>query len=179
MSRFKAGQQQRILRVAHGGDVDRHLFAAIERFQKRTLALAGIGQGARLKRRGIENARVLGGPVEFVFGKLIRPGSLAAVHVYFPDPWWKRKHRRRRVFTDELVDQAAELLEPGGRLHSWTDVEEYFEVIAGLMDHHPEFETLPRPEEREPEHDLDYLTSFERKRRKAGASVWRGEWRRR
>lgn len=132
----------------------------------------------RLKKRDLTNARVLGGDVREAFLKHIPPASVSAVHVYFPDPWWKRKHRRRRVFTDEFADLAATALRPGGLLHSWTDVEEYFGVISGLMDHHERFETLPPPSERDPEHDMDFQTSFERKKRKAGCPIYRGLWRR-
>ncbi len=133
----------------------------------------------RLQKRASANARVLGGDAQTVLARLIRPASLQAVHVYFPDPWWKSKHRRRRVFTDRFADQCAETLHPGGLLHSWTDVGEYFAVIRALMDHHPAFEALPPPAERLPEHDLDYHTSFERKSRQAGLTIHRGQWRRR
>ncbi len=133
----------------------------------------------RLQKRDSRNARILGGDVFTVFGSMVRPASLQAVHVYFPDPWWKARHRRRRVFTDRFVDRCAELLLPGGLLHSWTDVEEYFEVIEALMNHHPAFETLPAPEEQPAEHDLDYRTSFERKSRQKGLSICRGRWMRR
>jgi tRNA (guanine-N7-)-methyltransferase len=132
----------------------------------------------RLKRRELPNARVIGGDARFALIKYIPVASVAAIHVYFPDPWWKKKHRRRRVFTDEFADLAATALKPNGLLHSWTDVGEYFEVIAALMDHHPEFETLPPPDERDPEHDMDFQTSFERKSRKAGRPIHRGLWRR-
>src|SRR5690606_25385325 len=91
--------------------------------------------------------------------------------------WWKRKHRKRRVFTDQFVGRLTRVLQPGGLVHSWTDVEEYFEIISALMDNHPDFQTLPPPPEREPEHDLDYLTSFERKKRKEGWTIYRGRWR--
>ena len=50
----------------------------------------------RLKKRTMANARVLGGDARVALEKLVKPRSVAAVHVYFPDPWWKRKHRRRR-----------------------------------------------------------------------------------
>src|SRR5688572_27634453 len=53
---------------------------------------------ARLKRRKLENGRIIGGSVGYAFERLIAPASVAAIHVYFPDPWWKRRHRRRRVF---------------------------------------------------------------------------------
>ncbi|HUG91189.1 MAG TPA: tRNA (guanosine(46)-N7)-methyltransferase TrmB [Planctomycetaceae bacterium] len=133
----------------------------------------------RLWKRQAPNARVLGGDVRRAMTHCIPPASVAAVHVYFPDPWWKRKHRRRRVFTDEFVGQCARVLAPGGLLHSWTDVEEYFGVISALMDHHPDFEPLPPPPERSPQHDMDYQSSFERKKRQLGSTIYRGRWRRR
>jgi tRNA (guanine-N7-)-methyltransferase len=139
----------------------------------------GRRAATRLYKRKQPNARIIGGSVFDVFGKLISPGSVNAIHVYFPDPWWKQKHRRRRVFTDKFVDECSRLLVPGGMLHSWTDVEEYYGVISALMNHHRDFETLPPPDERAAEHDLDYQTSFERKKRQLGLPIYRGQWRRR
>jgi tRNA (guanine-N7-)-methyltransferase len=132
----------------------------------------------RIQKRGMANVRVLGGDVFYAFQKFIAPGSVDAIHVYFPDPWWKRRHRERRVFNDRFADLAAMLLRPGGLLHSWTDVEEYFGVISALMDHHSQFESLPAPQERLPQHDLDYQTSYERKKRKLGLPIYRGRWQR-
>ena len=130
----------------------------------------------RLKKLESPNGRIWGGDVNVAYRRLIAPGSLEAVHVYFPDPWWKRKHRRRRVFNDVFVNQTSSLLRMGGWLHSWTDVEEYFGVIESLMDHHPDFQKLPAPLERIPENDMDYQTSFERKKRKLGLPIYRGLW---
>lgn len=130
----------------------------------------------RLKKRNFANARVIGGDARLAFIKHVVPGSVSAVHVYFPDPWWKKKHKKRRVFTDEFADLAADVLKLGGHLHSWTDVEEYFEVISGLMNHHDRFETLQPPDEHDPENDMDYQTSFERKKRKEGWPIYRGLW---
>lgn len=132
----------------------------------------------RLKKRDMANARVLGGDAAVALEQIIAESSIAEVHVYFPDPWWKRRHRRRRLFTDEFVDLVARVLEPDGELHCWTDVEDYFEVIEVLIDHHPLFESLPPPCERAADHDMDYRTSFERKRRQAGCTIHRGRWRR-
>ena len=133
---------------------------------------------ARLKKRDYANARILGGDANIPFQKMIMPHSVDAIHVYFPDPWWKRKHRSRRVFNDKFVDMCSRLLVPGGLLHSWTDVEEYFGVISSLMEHHEDFVTLPPPEERQPEDDMDYQTSYERKKRKLGLPIHRGRWQR-
>lgn len=132
----------------------------------------------RLQRRRLDNVRVLGGDVFVVLHDLIRPHSVSAIHVYFPDPWWKKKHRKRRVFNDRFVGLCAQALQPAGLLHSWTDVAEYFEVISALMDNHELFEALPPPVERPATHDLDYQTSFERKKRQAGETIYRGQWRR-
>jgi tRNA (guanine-N7-)-methyltransferase len=133
----------------------------------------------RLMKQGFPNARVLGGDVFVAFSKMIAPHSVSAIHVYFPDPWWKRRHRQRRVFNDRFADLAARLLIPGGFLHSWTDVEEYFGVISGLMDHHAQFSACPPPTERAPGDDMDYQTSYERKKRKLGLPIYRGLWQRR
>lgn len=137
----------------------------------------GRRTATRLKKRQAANARVLGGDVREALSKFIPKQSVAVVHVYFPDPWWKKKHRKRRVFTDAFVDQVVDTLVPGGILSSATDVSEYFEIIRGLMDNDPRFEALPPPVESEPEHDMDYLTSFERKARKRGETIGRGRWR--
>lgn len=133
----------------------------------------------RLKKRESANARVLGGDARVALDKHIKPHSVSAAHVYFPDPWWKRKHKRRRLFTDVFVDQLARVLRPGGLVHSWTDVEDYFEVISALMNNHEKFKALPAPSEREPEHDLDYRTGFERRKRQEGLPIYRGLWSRR
>lgn len=133
----------------------------------------------RIAKRGWPNVRVIGGDAFEVLKKMIAPHSVQAVHVYFPDPWWKRKHRSRRVFNDRFVDLCSTILKYGGELHSWTDVEEYFGVISGLMNHHADFETLPVAPDRTPTDDQDYQTSYDRKKRKLGLPIYRGLWRRR
>lgn len=103
----------------------------------------GRRAATRLQRRQLSNVRVLGGDVFRGLTELIQPGSVSAVHVYFPDPWWKRRHRQRRIFNRRFIDLCVTALQPGGLLHSWTDVEEYFGVISSLMEQDPRFETLP------------------------------------
>lgn len=133
----------------------------------------------RFSKRHLSNARMVGGDALTALKKLIPPHSVEAVHIYFPDPWWRRRHRRRRIFTDVLVDLCARALKPLGHLHAWTDVADYFEVMQSLVNHHAEFEPLAAPAERTPKNDEDYHTSFERKKRLAGATIYRGLWQRR
>jgi tRNA (guanine-N7-)-methyltransferase len=127
----------------------------------------------RLAAAGLGNARIIQGDAGFLVGSLLPDACLAGMHVYFPDPWWKARHRKRRVLSEPFLLQAGRVLAPAGLLHIWTDVEEYFvEALAaaratGLFGE-------PRVEEpHEPAHDLDYRTHFERRTRLAGMPVWR------
>ncbi len=132
----------------------------------------------RLQKRELHNARVIGGDACILLADLIPPGSVSAVHVYFPDPWWKPRHHKRRLFDQEFCDLLARVLHTGGEVHHWTDVADYFEMVRAALDPHPRFSSLPAPTEREPEHDMDYQTSFERKKRKMGFPIFRAVWKR-
>lgn len=133
---------------------------------------------ARLCRRNATNARMIHGDALALFRTWFAEGSLAAVHVYFPDPWWKKRHKKRRVLNEDFLRDVQRTLMPGGRLHFWTDVEEYFqttlELIAATV---PLRGPLPVAE-RPAEHDLDYRTHFERRTRKSELPVYRAEFER-
>lgn len=139
----------------------------------------GRRTATRLMKRELANARVLGGDCRIVLAQMIAPGSVQAAHIYFPDPWWKKRHHKRRLFTDEFVQLLARILRPGGHVHHWTDVADYFEMSRNLLDQHPEFFKVPPPEQRQAQNDMDYHTSFERKKRKLGLPIYRGLWQRR
>ena len=126
----------------------------------------------RLARQDIANARLWAGDARRVLAG-VPERSLSAVHVYFPDPWWKKRHEKRRVFTDALVAQIGRILRPDGELHVASDVEEYFLLIRELVAADPRFQERPAPEVGAPEHDLDYLTNFERKYRIEGRPIYR------
>ena len=88
---------------------------------------------ARLIKEGISNAVMFSGDGLQLFREFLPENSLAAVHVYFPDPWWKARHRKRRGMQMELVRACEKCLVPGGKLHFWTDVQEYFETALEMM----------------------------------------------
>jgi tRNA (guanine-N7-)-methyltransferase len=138
----------------------------------------GRRTATRLMKQDLKNARVIGGDCRTVLTELIAPESVAAVHVYFPDPWWKKRHHKRRLFNDEFLRMLTRVLRPGGLLHHWTDVADYFEMVLGIMERHPEFARCAPPAEREADNDMDYHTSFERKKRKLGLPIYRGLWQR-
>jgi tRNA (guanine-N7-)-methyltransferase len=127
----------------------------------------------RLAKRGLGNVRVACADVRLFLPSRVPSASLQAVHIYFPDPWWKQRHHKRRVFTAAFVAECARVLRPGGQLHAVTDVPEYAEVMAELLTGQPVLQQLPPSAEHDPSHDLDYLTNFERKFRKQGKPIHR------
>lgn len=131
----------------------------------------------RVAKRGLSNVRVLAGDAKVFLGRFVPARSLAAVHVYFPDPWWKAKHKKRRVFAEPLVRDIEKALVPGGDLWVATDVEEYFGVIQELLAGQAGFEEVAILELRLPEHEDDYLTNFERKYRIEGRPIHRAHYR--
>jgi tRNA (guanine-N7-)-methyltransferase len=131
----------------------------------------------RLAARQIPNAKIWRGDARQVMARLASETSLRAVHVYFPDPWWKKRHKKRRVFTDELVAQIERLLQPGGELRVASDVDEYFRLIQHLIAAVPRFKEQTVPELPTPQHSLDYPTNFERKYRLEGRPIFRAQYR--
>ena len=130
----------------------------------------------RLAKHKRDNARILQGDGLHLINELMPDSSVVAVHVYFPDPWWKDRHRKRRVIQPLSVKSIERIMKPKGVFHFWTDVEQYFEEAcetvtaeSGLSGPH-EVEVL------RPEHDMDYRTHFERRMRKNGHDVFRAEF---
>jgi len=87
----------------------------------------------KLASAGRTNARMIRGDAIDFIRRWVADASVQAIHIYFPDPWWKERHRRRRVVRDDSLEQIARVLVPGGRLHFWTDVEEYFETGCDII----------------------------------------------
>src|SRR5262249_27372588 len=76
----------------------------------------------RVIKRRLANVRLACADARLLLRDCVTAGSLQAIHVYFPDPWWKKRHQKRRVFTAEFVAQCERTLRLGGRLHIATDV---------------------------------------------------------
>lgn len=150
-----------------------HNFLGVEMARKYALRTV-----QRLAKARLENIRVVVGDGRRLLALFVAPGSLAAVHIYFPDPWWKKRHRKRRVFCPEFVDDAARAIRPGGTFAMATDVEEYGGVMRAIMAVRPDFDPEEPPVSAEPRHDLDYLTNFERKYRLEGRAIYRAQYRR-
>ena len=130
---------------------------------------------ARLAKKELPNARILHGD-GVAFLATVPDDSVSAVHVYFPDPWWKKRHRKRRVMNESLLAAVDRILVPDGRLHFWTDVKEYFESTLELMQSASKL-IGPIEVTAEPAlHDMDYRTHFERRVRVNNLPVYRAEF---
>lgn len=130
----------------------------------------------RLAKRERRNVRLICGDARRLLPSLIPDASLQGVHVYFPDPWWKNRHRKRRLFNEEFARQCQRILRPSGNLHVVSDVQEYFHSITALLASLNQLECSPPPDPKAPEHDLDYLTNFDRKYRKEGRPIYRARY---
>ncbi len=77
-------------------------------------------------RRGLANLRLVRCEAQYLTEYLLPPGLISAIHVYFPDPWPKRKHRKNRLVNEEFTRVAQKALLPGGMVYLRTDDEDYF-----------------------------------------------------
>ncbi len=134
---------------------------------------------ARLAQRGLSNARVVQGDAQHLFRSWLTGDSVRAVHVYFPDPWWKARHKKRRVMNETFVRDVERVLQGGGRLHFWTDVAEYFQAALEVIAAHTTLSGPHAVAEKPADHDLDYRTHFERRMRLHGKPVHRVEFEKR
>jgi len=80
----------------------------------------------RARRRGLENLCVIQGDAKLLLPRFFQPGELSAVHIQFPDPWWKTRHHKRRMIDVELAALLRKLLRPDGEVDFRTDVPAYF-----------------------------------------------------
>jgi len=131
------------------------------------------GVGALLKRIGelqLTNLCLLQHDAVEVLQHRVSPASLAGVHVWFPDPWHKKRHQKRRLIQPELVALLASRIAPGGYLHCATDWQDYAVQMLDVLAAEPALRNAadgyaPKP-------DWRPLTKFEQRGLKLGHGVW-------
>jgi tRNA (guanine-N7-)-methyltransferase len=123
----------------------------------------GLGNLLRLvEAAGLANVRVLEADAREVLATLLAPASLDELRIWFPDPWPKARHAKRRLVTPALLDLAASRLRPGGTLHVATDWDDYAEAVRRLVQEHPSYEQVRADRGSRP------VTRFEQRGRDAG-----------
>ena len=121
---FGMGETTAAIAAAHRG----HDFLGLE--------VHGPGVGALLNRidaAGLSNVRVIQHDAVDVVAQMIPAASLAGIHVYFPDPWPKKRHHKRRLLQPAFVHALAHRLAPGGYLHAATDWDDYAQEILATL----------------------------------------------
>lgn len=163
-----------VLEIGFGmGDATAHIAALMPEVNFLGCEVHEPGVGALLKHigeRGLQNLRIVQHDAVEVLARMLQPGQLAGIHVFFPDPWHKLRHHKRRLIQPPLVRQLAERLAPGGYLHCATDWQPYAEQMLQVLGAEPLLANTadgyaPRPAYR-PE------TKFERRGLKLGHGVW-------
>ncbi len=131
------------------------------------------GVGSLLKLIGeqaLDNLRLIQHDAVEVLNHMIGPASLAGVHVFFPDPWHKARHNKRRLIQAPLVKLLAERLAPGGYLHCATDWEEYAHQMLEVLSAEPALKNSAQGYAPQPAYRP--LTKFENRGLKLGHGVW-------
>ncbi|MEU7024179.1 tRNA (guanosine(46)-N7)-methyltransferase TrmB [Streptomyces sp. NPDC048717] len=122
------------------------------------------GQGNLLglaDRNGLTNVRVANGDAIILLREMISPESLAGCRIYFPDPWPKARHHKRRLIQPEFLTLLAPRLAKGGLLHCATDWEPYAEQMLEVLTAHPDFENSQADGGYAPRPGFRPLTRFE------------------
>jgi tRNA (guanine-N7-)-methyltransferase len=129
-----------------------HNFIGVERLLGR---LGKIDRKAQ--RAGLVNLRAIRIESSYFLEYLLPPHSAVALHLYFPDPWPKRKHRRHRLVSERFPVIAGRALQVGGKVYLRTDDQDYFQQMLAVFGASPLFKSLETPAE-----ILSLTTDFER-----------------
>ena len=163
-----------VLEIGFGmGDATAQIAAALPGTDFVGIEVHAPGVGALLKRigeQGLTNLRLVQHDAVEVLQQMIAPASLAGVHLYFPDPWHKKRHHKRRLVQPAFAALLATRLAPGGYLHCASDWQPYAEQMLEVLSAEAALRNTaagyaPRPEWRP-------LTKFEARGLKLGHGVW-------
>lgn len=131
----------------------------------------GVGALLRLiGEQGLANLRIVQHDAVEVLEQMVAPDSLAGVHLFFPDPWHKKRHHKRRLIQPPFVRLLASRLAPGGYLHCATDWQPYAEQMLEVLGAEPSLRN--RAQGYAPRPDYRPLTKFEQRGLRLGHGVW-------
>ena len=163
-----------VLEIGFGmGDATAQVAAALPGTDFLAVEVHAPGVGALLKHIGekeLTNLRLLQHDAVEVLKHMLAPACLAGVHIWFPDPWHKKRHHKRRLIQPAFVAELITRIAPGGYLHCATDWQDYAEQMLAVLAAEPGLQNTaagyaPRP-------DWRPLTKFENRGLKLGHGVW-------
>jgi len=155
------------LQTAAQADPSRH-FVGIELSRKFANRAA-----QRIFKMGLSNVSLLCGDAKKFLSQVVPDQAVQCVHVYFPDPWWRNKHKKRRVLNEQTLQDIQRVLPLGGQFHFWTDALDYYEHICQEVMQHTQLAGPRYVPERGVHHAMDYTTHFERRARLSCQPVYR------
>jgi tRNA (guanine-N7-)-methyltransferase len=171
----------RILEIGFGmGETTAAIAEAMPEHDFLAVDVHGPGVGSLLKRieeLGLANVRVMQHDAVEVVREMIPSGALAGIHVFFPDPWPKKRHHKRRLLQPAFVHELALRLQPGGYLHVATDWQDYAEAIFAALSSERLLRNTAKGYAARPAYRP--VTKFERRGVGLGHSVWDVIFRRR
>jgi len=171
----------RILEIGFGmGETTAAIAQAMPERDFLAVDVHGPGVGSLLRRideQGLTNVRIVQHDAVEVVARMIPRDALAAIHVFFPDPWPKKRHHKRRLLQAGFVHELALRLQPGGRLHVATDWQDYASAILSTLAAEPLLENTAESYAERPAYRP--VTKFERRGRGLGHAVWDIVFRRR
>lgn len=163
-----------VLEIGFGmGDTTAHIARLMPEKDFLGVEVHTPGVGSLLKQIGeqdIANLRLIQHDVVEVLGNMIADGALAGVHVFFPDPWHKARHNKRRLIQPAFVKLLCQKLAPGGYIHLATDWEDYAVQMLEVLSAEPLLENTA--EGYAPQPAYRPLTKFENRGLKLGHGVW-------
>ncbi len=163
-----------VMEIGFGmGDATAHIASVLPGLNFLCCEVHEPGVGALLKQvgeRGLNNIRIVQNDAVQVMERMVAPASLAGVHVFFPDPWHKKRHHKRRLIQPPFVALLASRIAAGGYLHCATDWEPYAQQMLQVLSAEPALVNTadgfaPRPDYRPP-------TKFEKRGLRLGHGVW-------
>jgi tRNA (guanine-N7-)-methyltransferase len=133
------------------------------------------GVGALLlliEEHGLSNIRLMCEDAVEIFKHRIADNSLDRVQLFFPDPWQKKRHHKRRILQSKFVSLVAQKLKHGGLFHLATDWEDYALQMVDVMSKSADFENIASDSDFVPRPDYRPLTKFEQRGQRLGHGVW-------
>lgn len=171
---FGRADSPKILEIGFGmGESTAHIAEKHPQIDYLGVEVHTPGVGSLLKQigeRGLNNLRIIQHDAVEVLNQMIADGSLDGVHIFFPDPWHKKRHHKRRLIQAPFIDLLSRKLKAGAYLHVATDWQEYAEWVLEILQAAPQLQNTaadyaPKPAYRP-------LTKFENRGLKLGHGVW-------
>lgn len=133
----------------------------------------GLYAADRFRRHSLKNTRMICADATNVVAKALAEASIFRVHIYFPDPWPKRRHHRRRLIQPGFIQQVLRILQPGGQLLIKTDHRGYFSWMRGVLNDTPGLARTQFPKVVDSQRPGKVGTNFERKYTLEGRNFYR------